>query len=89
MKSLKLYIIAIFSVALSVTVSAQHNHSSRDGNSEIKELTLLNIKGVFPDNHMLHDAIDAQFKSDASLNEYDQFHKNYKINHFLESQGIK
>lgn len=37
----------------------------------------------------LIDAIDAQFKSDASLSEFDQFHKHYKINHFLESQGIK
>lgn len=62
---------------------------SKDGISGIKELTLLNIKAAFPDNHMLHDAIDGQFKSDTSLNEYDEFHKNYKINHFLESQGIK
>jgi hypothetical protein len=62
---------------------------SKSGDTEIKELSLLNIKATYPDNHMLHDAIDAQFKSDASLNEYDQFHKNYKINHFLESQGIK
>jgi hypothetical protein len=62
---------------------------SKDGNSEVKELTLLNIKAVFPNNHVLHDAIDVQFKSDASLNEYDEFHKHFKINHFLESQGIK
>jgi hypothetical protein len=62
---------------------------SKSGDTEIKELSLLNIKATYPDNHMLHDAIDTQFKSDASLNEYDQFHKNYKINHFLESQGIK
>lgn len=62
---------------------------SKEGNTEIKELTLLNIKAAFPDNHMLHDAIDVQFKSDISLTEFDQFHKNYKINHFIESQGIK
>lgn len=62
---------------------------SKDGNSEIKELTLLNIKAVFPDNHKLHDAIDVQFKSDASLYEYDEFHKHFKINHFLEGQEIK
>jgi hypothetical protein len=62
---------------------------SKSGDTEIKELSLLNIKATYPDNHMLHDAIDTQFKSDASLNEYDQFHKNYKINHFLESQAIK
>lgn len=62
---------------------------SKGGDGEIKELTLLNIKGAFPENHMLHDAIDKQFTSDASLGEFDQFHKHYKINHFLESQGIK
>ena len=62
---------------------------SKGGDGEIKELTLLNLKGAFPDNHMLHDAIDGQFKTDASLGEYDQFHKHYKINHFLEMQEAK
>ena len=37
---------------------------------------------------MLHDAIDGLFKSDASLNEYDEFHKHFKINHSLERHGI-
>ena len=62
---------------------------SKGGDGEIKELTLLNLKAAFPDNHMLHDAIDGQFKSDTSLCEYDQFHKHFKINHFLEAQGVK
>lgn len=62
---------------------------SKGGGGEIKELTLLNLKAAFPDNHMLHDAIDGQFKTDASLGEYDQFHKHFKINHFLEAQGVK
>ena len=62
---------------------------SKGGNGEIKELTLLNVKAAFPDNHMLHDAIDTQFKTNASLNEFDQYHKHFKINHFLESQNIK
>jgi hypothetical protein len=62
---------------------------SKSGDSEIKELTLLNIKAVFPNNHELHDAIDGQFKSDASLYEYDEFHKHFKINHFLDGKGIK
>jgi len=61
---------------------------SKGGNKDIKVLTLMNLKATFPENHKLHDAIDAQFKTDASLSEYDQFHKHYKINHFLESQGI-
>ncbi len=62
---------------------------SKGGDNGILELTPLNLKALFPDNHMLHDAIDAQFKSSSSLSEYDKFHKQYKINHFLESQGIK
>lgn len=62
---------------------------SRGGGEGILELTLLNLKATFPENHKLHDAIDSQFKIDASLDEYDQFHKHYKINHFLESQGVK
>jgi len=62
---------------------------SQSGNAEIKELTLTNLKTLFRDNHLLNDAIDTQFKSDASLAEYDQINKYYKINHFLESQEIK
>ncbi len=62
---------------------------SRGGGDGILELTLLNLKATFSGNHTLHDAIDSQFKTDASLGEYDQFHKHYKINHFLESQNIK
>jgi hypothetical protein len=62
---------------------------SRRGDNVILELTLNNLKATFPDNHPLHDAIDAKFKSDVSLGGYDKFHKQYKINHFLESQGVK
>jgi hypothetical protein len=62
---------------------------SKGGDGKIKELTLLNLKATFPENHMLHDAIDGQFKTDASLGEYDEFHKHYKINHFLEAQNAK
>ena len=62
---------------------------SKGGDGEIKTLTLLNLKAAFPDNHKLHDAIDGDFKTDESLGEFDQFHKMYKINHFLEAQDIK
>lgn len=80
-----------------VATAGKNSHSkavtkyyfSKGGDGEIKELTLLNVKGAYPDNHMLHDAIDDQFQSDASLGVYDEFHKHYKINHFLEAQGIK
>lgn len=62
---------------------------SKEGDDAIWELTPGNLKAAFPDSHKLHDAIDAQFNSEALLSEYDQFHKHYKINHFLEIQGIK
>lgn len=62
---------------------------SKGGDNGILELTLLNLKATFPDNHMLHDAIDGLFKTNTSLIEYDQFHKLYKINHFLETQNVK
>lgn len=62
---------------------------SKGGDNGILELTPLNLKVSFPDNHMLHDAIDEQFKSATSLSEYDKFHKHYKINRFLETQNIK
>lgn len=62
---------------------------SKGGDGKIEKLTLLSLKSAFPDNHQLHDAIDEKFKTDASLGEFDEFHKHFKINHFLESQGIK
>ena len=62
---------------------------SKGGDNGILELTLLNLKAIFPDNHKLHDAIDGQFKTNTSLSEYDQFHKHYKINHFLATENIK
>jgi hypothetical protein len=71
------------------TKSVTSYYFSKGGNNGILELTLLNLKATFPDNHMLHDAIDGQFKSNTSLSEYDQFHKQYNINHFLEAQNVK
>ena len=62
---------------------------SKGGNGSILELTLNNVKGAFPENHKLHDAISEQFKTDASLGEQDTYHKMTNINHFLEMQGLK
>ena len=38
-------------------------------------LTKANIKAALPANHKFHDALDAQFKTDAELSGYDSFHK--------------
>jgi hypothetical protein len=62
---------------------------SKDGDGKILELTPNNVKAAFPDNHKLHDAIEMQFPTSASISEFDEFHKKFKINHFLEAQGIK
>lgn len=62
---------------------------SKEGDGKILELTPDNVKDTFADNHKLHDAIDAQFTSIASLSEFDEYHNQYIINHFLEARGIK
>lgn len=60
-----------------------HYYFSKGANAEVQDLTLTNLKNAFPDRHQLHDALDAEFKSDDELNAYDSFHKMYKINRLL------
>ena len=59
---------------------------SSDAASAPQALSIANVKAAFPDNHKLHDAIDAQFKSDKELYAYDQFHKMYKLNWILKNE---
>jgi hypothetical protein len=55
-------------------------------NSDVlQELTLTNLKKSFPENHVYHDALDANFKEDKELVKYDNFHKMYKINWLLKN----
>ena len=49
----------------------------------LQPLTKDNVKKAFPENHPFHDAIDATFKSDDDLSQYDTFHKMYKVNRLL------
>ena len=58
---------------------------SKDANSAVQDLTLTNVKATFPENHKLHDALDAQFKSDKELYTYDRFHKTYKLNWVIKN----
>lgn len=53
---------------------------SSSASATIQELTLFNLKRAFPDNHKFHDALDAEFQSDADLALWDNFHKIYKVN---------
>lgn len=52
-------------------------------NTVLQPLTKDNLKAAYPNNHKFHDALDATFKDDKGLYEYDSFHKMYKINHLL------
>ena len=51
---------------------------------ELQPLTLGNLKKTYPTSHSFHDALDANFKQDKELADYDDFHKMYKINHLLQ-----
>jgi hypothetical protein len=53
------------------------------GDEEIIPLTLINLKKTFPENYKLHNLIDDQFKSDASLTVFDKIHKTFKINYLI------
>lgn len=52
---------------------------------EILPLTILNLKKVFPDNHAFHDSLDVNFKNDAQLTKFDEFHKMFKVNRLLQA----
>jgi hypothetical protein len=88
-------IIWIYSKDLFETVSpkggtkrVKQYYFSRGGDGEIKYLSLENLKAAFLENDKLIDAIDTQFTSDLSLKSFDTSHKTFKINHFLEDQGL-
>lgn len=61
---------------------------SKEVNSKIVLLTLVNLKNFFPGNHKFHDMLDAAFKSDGGLDAYDEYHNTFKIKH-LYSQSVK
>ena len=50
---------------------------------EVQPLTLINVKKAFPVNHRFHDSLDAAFKTDSELIQFDSFHKMYKVNRLL------
>ncbi|MDP4150220.1 MAG: hypothetical protein Q8927_06735 [Bacteroidota bacterium] len=57
---------------------------AKDSSDVLQLLTKENLKRAFPDNHRFHDALDATFREDKELVNYDGFHKMYKVNHLLE-----
>jgi hypothetical protein len=62
-----------------------HYYFSVSSAGELQTLTLMNLKEAFPENHKLHDALDAEFKADDQLAQYDSFHKMYKVNRLYAS----
>ena len=64
--------------------STARYYFSKNEKGKILELTINNIKSVFPDNHKFHDLIDMEFHSNSELTAYDEFHKTMKINRVLK-----
>lgn len=63
--------------------SEKVHYFSSQPDSEIKPLTILNLKYAFPKNHKFHDDLDNMFNyEDVSV--YDTFHKMYKVNHIYK-----
>ncbi|MFX8542996.1 hypothetical protein ABTM06_20020, partial [Acinetobacter baumannii] len=58
---------------------------STSGEGVIVPLTIMNLKRSFPDDHLFHNLLDAQFNNDRDLSSYDGFEKMYKINHLLKT----
>lgn len=57
---------------------------SVSANSAILPLTIWNLKKAFPGDDSFHDLIDAYFKYDSELINYDYFHKEFKINYLFD-----
>ena len=51
---------------------------TNESNNVLTALTIDNLKKAFPTNHPFHDALDANFKQDAELINYDNFQKCIK-----------
>lgn len=58
---------------------------SASGDGAILPLTINNLKKSFYDKHLFHDLLDAQFRNDSELSQYDSFEKKFKVNHLLNT----
>lgn len=66
------------------TTTITKYYFSLNGQSAISQLTLKSLMDAFPSDHKMHDELLVWFKSDNDLSEYDNYHKAFKINRFLE-----
>jgi hypothetical protein len=58
---------------------------SKDADSPISELSILNVKNTFRENTQLVEKLDLHFKNDLDLIQYDAYYKAYKINHLINT----
>ena len=61
---------------------------SKDAGSPLQDFTKADVKAAYPYNHILKNALDAQFKKDNELYAYDSFHKMYKVNWIFKNYKI-
>ena len=60
---------------------------SNGPDGEIKELSIDNLKKIYPKNQTFHNMLDAEFTADKAIHSYDFEHKMYKVNYlFLQSK---
>ena len=63
--------------------TTQEYYFSARPDGQILGLTLENLKQAFPENHRFHDSLDVTFGMGQRLEEYDEFHKMFKVNRLL------
>lgn len=56
---------------------------SKGPDGEIKELTIDNLKSVYPDNKKFHTILDSEIKAEKDVYAYDFKHKMYKVNYLF------
>jgi hypothetical protein len=52
-------------------VTAMRYYFSKGARGEVKEITLKNVKSAFPNDQAFHEALDAEFTSDAEISSYE------------------
>ena len=52
---------------------------SKGADGPMLDLTIENVKNIYPDNHQFHDEVENTFRSNSSLLSYDSYHKQYKL----------
>jgi hypothetical protein len=69
-------------------VKTEEYYFSKDAQSPIQLLTADNLKRTFPDNLPFHYAIDAEFRTNKDLIDYDSYSGCYKLK-FIYKQSLK